>query len=139
MAVEEDDPVRNFLVLVLLEQERESFTFGLIAVLVGYVGVSFWFRSEPSWILGTGMLILWGMFFQVAFRRLVEMGVRYAWLLAIPAVVSRINNWEIVILPVVAIGMLIASARTTHLSHRYDDLIIGMLDDFEEDKQYPRD
>jgi hypothetical protein len=135
MAVAEDDPVRNFLVLVLLEMERRNFSFNLIAVLVLYTGVACWFRSEPSWILGGGMLILWAMFFQVAFKRLVDMGVRHAWLLAIPTLVSRINNWEIVILPVVAIGMLIASARTKHLPRQYDDLIIGMQDDFGEDQQ----
>ena len=120
--------VADFATREVLRMERRFFVVRFLGALGAYTVVTIWLNAIRQTV-STG--ILWGLIllqsvlfisvFVVSFGRLRQCGRKHQWLLFIPLVLSRINDWEVVVLPVLALIMLFLSARNTTVAaeHRH--------------------
>lgn len=106
------------------------FAVKLLVATFGYVGVTLWLNairqtaaSSLVWVLIALQLLCFFAIFVVCWGRAQQCGFRHTWLMIVPLILSRINDWEWVILPALVVIMLILSARNRHVSAEHQHLI----------------
>lgn len=121
---------RDFISSELLRIERRVFAGKLLVGTFGYVGVTLWFNAVRQtaaislvWVLIALQLACFFVIFVVCWRRAQQCGFRHTWLMIVPLILSRINDWELVILPALMVIMLILSARNRHVSAEHQHLM----------------
>lgn len=113
--------------------EKNVFIFKLFLVLVGYVGTTLWLNAIRQsaaiwfvWVLIALQLFLFISIFVVCTMRAKQCGYRYIWLiLFLVACASRVNNWELVLIPVMAVTMLVLSECNQKVSAERQHLLLG--------------
>jgi len=110
----------------MLKAERGQFAFIILTTLIGYVGVTFWLNairaSWPIWIVWVLIIIqllLYILIFSTSWGRSKVLGLNTYLgfiIFTILAVLGRIENWEIIIIPLTIIVMLVFSAVNKKVS-----------------------
>ncbi len=110
----------------VLRMAHGAFIFRLLFTIGAYVGVTFWLNAIRQtaaiwfvWVLIAAQLFLFITIFVVCSLRAKECGFRHTWLLFIPLLLSRVNNWEVVIIPALAVVMFLLSARSRNVPPKY--------------------
>ncbi len=116
-----NNKVSDFIKTEVLKFERNSFVFQILIVVVGYIGITLWLnaiRATASlwfvWALIIIQFILYCSIFSVGYLRSLKCGLNKNFgfiLFIILAILGRVENWELFIIPVFIIIMLIFSAR----------------------------
>ena len=123
----------EFIKRVVLRAEKTAFIFRLFLVLAGYVGITLWLNAIRNnsaiwfvWILIALQLFLFISIFVVCFMRTQQCGHRHAfWLFLVLAIASRVNDWELVLIPAMAVTMLVLSERNKKVSAQRQHLLPG--------------
>ena len=117
----------------LLRTEKNIFIFSLFLVLAGYVGTTLWLNAIRQsatiwfvWVLIPMQFFLFISIFVVCSMRAKQCGLRYryVWLFLVLAL-SRVKNWELVLIPALAVTMLVLSERNQKVSAERQHLLLG--------------
>jgi uncharacterized membrane protein YhaH (DUF805 family) len=117
----------------LLRTEKNIFIFSLFLVLAGYVGTTLWLNAIRQsaaiwfvWVLIALQFFLFISIFVVCSMRAKQCGLRYryVWLFLVLAL-SRVKNWELVLIPALAVTMLVLSERNQKVSVERQHLLLG--------------
>lgn len=116
--------VNEFIKKKVLRLEKNIFIFKLFLVLVGYVGATLWLNAIRQgatiwfvWVLIALQIFLFISIFVVCSMRAKHCGCRYQWPWLFPFLaLSRVNNWELVVIPALVLIMLVLSERNQKVS-----------------------
>ncbi len=108
----------------ILRTEKSIFIVIFFLVLAGYVGTTLWLNAIRQsaaiwlvWVLIALQLFLYFSIFVCCIMRAKQCGYRHAfWLICVIAAASRVNDWELVLIPVMAIIMLVLSECNQNVS-----------------------
>jgi len=108
----------------VLRAEKNAFIFRLFLVLAGYVGTTLWLNAIRQsaalwfvWVLIVPQLLFYLSIFVVCSMRAKQCGYRHAfWLILVPCIASRVNDWELVLIPATVVIMLVLSERNQKIS-----------------------
>ena len=106
----------------MMEKWRKRIFIGyLFTVLIGYVGITLLLNAiranVPIWIVWILIIIqflLYLLIFHIPYARAVECGFNKTIseiIFIILAILGRINDWELLIIPLITIIMIIVSAK----------------------------
>ena len=117
----------------VLRAEKNIFIFCLFLVLAGYVGMTLWLNAIRQnaalwfvWVLIVLQLFFYFSIFVACLMRAKQCGHQHAfWLFLILAIASRVNNWELVLIPAMAVTMLVLSERNQKVSAERQHLLPG--------------
>ena len=120
----------------VLRVEKNTFIFWLFLVPAGYVGTTLWLNAIRQsaalwfvWVLIVLQLFLYFSIFVACLTRARQCGHRHAiWLFLVLAIASRVNNWELVLIPAMAVTMLVLSERNQKVSSERQHLLPGKGD-----------
>jgi hypothetical protein len=122
--------VRDVITDEVLRMQHRAFIWRLVLTIAAYVGVTFWLNSIRQtaavwfvWALIVFQLFFFISIFVVCSLRARQCGYRHTWLLFIPLFLSRIDNWEVVVIPALAVVMTILSIRNRKVSPEHQDLL----------------
>lgn len=108
----------------VLREGKTSFIFRLSLVLAGYVGTTLWLNAIREnaalwfvWVLIVLQLFFYFSIFVACSMRARQCGHRHAfWLILVLCIASRVNDWELVLIPAMAVTMLVLSERNQKVS-----------------------
>lgn len=112
--------VKNEILLV----EKTKFKFSIIKTLIFYVVITLLlnaFRvSAPIWLVWVSIivqLLLFFSIFNICYMRSQECGFKGYWFIVfvILAVLGRVENWEIIIIPLMITIMIIISEKNINI------------------------
>jgi hypothetical protein len=128
MGNEINDEVSNSIKTKVLKLERYSFGFCILSIVIGYAGITLWLNAIRAtaahwfvWVLIVIQFTLYFSIFIVSFRRSKVFGINNylgICLFTVLAILGRVNNWELVIIPLLAATMLVLSARNNKVSEK---------------------
>jgi len=117
----------------ILITENRLFWARILGVSVGYLLITLWLNSirvtAPIWfvwVLIITQFILYFSIFITGYQRSVVFGLNknFAWILfLILAVLGRVNDWELIIIPCLVIVLLILSAKNKKISKERQNMI----------------
>ncbi len=121
-----ENKANEFIKGEVLKMERNSFVVRIIVAAVGYAGITFWLNAiratAPLWFVWVLIIVQFALYFSIfiaGYRRTVVCGfnknISFFILVAL-AVLGRVNDWELVIIPLTVIALLIVSARAKNVS-----------------------
>jgi len=113
----------------ILRAEKNLFIFRLLITVISYVGITFWLnaiRQTASitfvWVLiGIQIFLFLTIFVGCSLR--LRQCQRQAWWLWFPLILSRVNNWEVVLIPTTMIVTLILSEMNRNVSQERQHLL----------------
>ncbi|MGB7060733.1 MAG: hypothetical protein WBF13_00085 [Candidatus Zixiibacteriota bacterium] len=116
----------EFIKREALRAEKNIFIFRLLFVLAGYVGTTLWLNAIRQnaalwfvWVLIAIQLLFYFSIFVACYMRAKQWGARrYTWLIVALAILSRVNDWELVLIPVLALTTLILSELNQKISDK---------------------
>lgn len=121
-----ENKTKEFIKKEILAHERNVFLSSILLISLGYVGITLWLNAIRAtaqlwfvWVLIVIQLILYFSIFVVSYQRAKVYGLRrfgFA-LFLILAVLGRVENWELFIIPLVVLGMLVVSAKNKNVSN----------------------
>lgn len=115
-----ENKTNDFIKKIILEDQNRNFIISIIATLIGYVGITFWLnaiRADATrwfvWVLIIIQLLLYFNIFFTGYKRSKECGLKYFGfiLFLVLAILGRVENWELIIIPALIIIMIIISLR----------------------------
>ena len=113
----------------VLRAEKNTFIFRLLITVASYVGITFWLnaiRQTASawlvWLLIGIQIFIFLTIFVVCSLRLRQCR-KHAWWLWLPLILSRVDNWEIVVIPATMIVTLILSELNKNISRERQHLL----------------
>jgi hypothetical protein len=126
--------MKNFIKNKALKFERSNFIVNLIFVVLGYVGVTFWLnlvRANASmwivWILIIIQFLLYFKFFIICYKRYSDCGLSLGYpIFIILCILGRVNNYEVIIVPLVATFMIFISMKNKKISARGKSIFKGV-------------
>jgi hypothetical protein len=106
-----------------LKLQRNTYTIKIFSNLAGYVAVTLWLNSIRAtaslwlvWILIVAQLILYVLIFSISYLRLQECGLKRLGLIVfVLFILGRVENWEILAIPITIAFTLIISFRNKTL------------------------
>lgn len=110
-----------------LKTKRISFFVNILFIVFGYIGVTIWLNAIRAtaqiwfvWVLIIVQFILYFAIFSTSYMRFKDCGHKRFGIVPfiILAILGRVNNWELLIIPLLVISMLIISAKSKHLSEQ---------------------
>ena len=115
----------------VLRTEKNIFIFKFVLVLAGYVGMTLWLNAIRQsaaiwfvWVLIALQFFLFISIFVVCSIRAKQCGHRYQWFWLFPfLVLSRVNNWELLVIPALVVAMLVLSERNQKVSAERQHLL----------------
>ncbi len=126
MKNETKHPAGDFIKGQVLIMERNQFMFRVIATLVAYVGLTLLLNAiraaTPLWLLWALIIIQFALYFSLfttSYQRAVVCGLSRGLgtvIFVALAVLGRVNNWELVVIPLMLVIMLVVSASAKNLS-----------------------
>ena len=118
--------VSDFIIDEVLKIENRSFWFRILACSIGYLVITLWLNSIRAsaalwllWLLIIIQLTLYLSIFITSYFRSKVFGLNNNIALIIftaLAVLGRVENWELTIIPILVVTMLILSARNKKIS-----------------------
>jgi hypothetical protein len=125
----------DFIDEEVLKIENRSFWFRILASSIGYLAITLWLNSIRTtaslWFVWILIIIQFSLYFSIfitGYTRSKVFGLNknIAWILfSVLAVLGRVNNWELIIIPLLVITMLILSARNRKMSSKAQALFSG--------------
>ena len=113
--MEHDTP---FVARLHAQAERRIFAGQLLVATAGYAGTTVFLnairRTASLWIvwpLIAVQIILLCAIFLVSFSRARALGVRYPWLVWVAFALTRVADWQLLVIPLHVVVMLAVSAR----------------------------
>ena len=108
----------------VLRAEKNFFIFKLFFAIAGYVGMTLWLNAIRQsaalwlvWFLIALQLLFYFSIFVTCLMRSKQCGHRHTFLLFLAlAVASRVNDWELLLIPAMAVTMLVLSERNQKVS-----------------------
>lgn len=115
----------------LLKTEKALFIGRLVFVLVGYIGLTLWLNAIRQtaalwfvWVLIILQLLFFFSIFVTCLMRAIQCGYRHPfWIFFVLAIASRVNNWELLIIPVMVVIMLVLSGLNQKVSPERQHLL----------------
>ena len=128
-----NNKAHDFIKGEVLKIDRNAFIFRIIATVIGYAGITFWLNSiratAPLWFVWVLIIIQFALYFSIFianYRRAIICGLNKNIGLIIfvaLAILGRVNDWELVIIPLMVIIMIIVSARAKNVSDERKHLL----------------
>ena len=128
-----NNKAHDFIKGEVLLIERNSFIFRIIATAAGYAGITFWLNSiratAPIWFVWVLIIIQFALYFSIfiaSYRRATICGLNKNLgivIFATLAILGRVNDWELAIIPLTIIIMLVVSARAKNVSDERKHLL----------------
>jgi len=119
--------VDDFVQSEMAKNDKKIFAGSILTILVGYAGVSFWLnaiRATASlwfvWVLIAVQLVLYFFIFYNSYKRSKVLGLNSGLalvLFVVLAIMGRVENWELVIIPMIVIVMLVLSSSSLSNKH----------------------
>ena len=116
----------NFVKSEMLKLERNFFFYRILAIVVGYIGITLWLNTIRAtapiwfvWVLIVSQFALYFSIFIAGYRRSKVYGLNKNFaiiLFTVLAVLGRVNDWELLIIPVLVLIMLIYSSINKNVS-----------------------
>jgi len=117
----------DFVKTEMLKVERRLFFGKIISIVIGYAGITFWLNAIRAtwpiwlvWVLIIVQLILYFSIFISSYNRALAIGLNktlgFVIFVAL-AVLGRVNDWELVIIPLLFVVMLVASAKNKNIAN----------------------
>ena len=129
-----NNKANDFIKNEVLKIERNSFIFRIIATAIGYTGITFWLnaiRTTASlwfiWILIIIQFTLYFAIFIISYQRAVVCGINKGLgiiIFASLAILGRVNDWELIIIPLTVVVMLVVSSSAKKVSDKGKSLLI---------------
>ncbi|MDD5546886.1 MAG: hypothetical protein PHO67_07050 [Candidatus Omnitrophica bacterium] len=120
----------EFLKTKGLKIERRMFVVSILSILIGYIGVTLWLNAiratAPLWFVWVLIIIQFTLYFSifnVSYQRSKVCGYKRFSLIIflVLGVLGRVNDWELLIIPLLIITMFIVSARTKNISREWQN------------------
>lgn len=118
--------VSQTALVFVLKMENRNFLGHVLSSAIGYLLITLWLNgirtTAPIWIvwtLITVQLVLYVSIFFVAYQRSKVMGFNNTLTIIIfplLAILGRVDNWEIIVIPVLLVVTIIFSARNKRIS-----------------------
>ncbi len=112
----------------VLKLERNSFAVSIIVTAIGYTGITFWLnaiRANASlWFVWVLIIVQFTLYFSIfisSYRRAIVCDLNKNISLIIftaLTILGRVNDWEILVIPLTIIVMLILSMKNKNISGR---------------------
>jgi len=128
MENQKSNKANNFIKNEVLKIERNSFAIRIVATAIGYAGITFWLNSIRAtaslWFIWVLIIIQFALYFSIfiaGHQRAMVYGLNKNISIIIftaLAILGRINDWELAIIPLTIIIMLIFSAKTKNVSDK---------------------
>ena len=113
----------------VLRAEKNMFIFSLLVVAASYIGITFWINAIRQtaaiwfvWCLIGLQLFLFLTVFVVCALRLRQCR-RHSWWLWFPLLLSRVENWEVLLIPAAAMVTLMISEVNGNVSEERQHLL----------------
>jgi len=123
----------DFIKNEILKNERRLFAGGIIAIVVGYIIITLWLNAiratAPIWFVWVLIAIQFALYFSIfisSYQRSKVLGANKTLgfiIFAVLAVLGRVNDWELFIIPLLLVIMLILSARNKKVSEEGESLL----------------
>lgn len=111
----------DFIKMETQKAERRIFFGKIISIVIGYAGITFWLNAIRAtwpiwfvWVLIIVQLILYFSIFVSSYNRASAIGLNKTLgfiIFVALAVLGRVNDWELLIIPLLVVIMLIFSAK----------------------------
>jgi hypothetical protein len=128
--------VHDLITNEVLRMEHRAFVWRFVLTIAAYVGTTLWLNSIRQtavlwfvWVLIFVQLFFFITIFVVCSLRLKQCGFRHRWLLFIPFFLSRVENWEVAVIPGLALFMIILSARNRNVAPENLELLAPALNE----------
>lgn len=122
------DDASNFIKNLVLQQERKLFLFKLLSSTILYVIITFWLNSirasAPIWFVWVLIVIQFTFYFSifiVSFRysKVCGLNKNFSFILfIILAVLGRVNDYELLIIPLLVVIMIICAVKNKNISEK---------------------
>lgn len=127
------EEANNFIKAQILKQEKEVFATKLLLNVLVYVGITLWLNAIRTtaqiwfvWVLAIIQLILYFSMFIISYQRSKVFSLNRKisiMIFFIFAMLGRVNDWDLLIIPLLIIIMLILSFKSKNLSSKGDALL----------------
>jgi len=128
-----EDKTKDFIKREILKAERRLFFGQIISILIGYIGITLWLnaiRATASlwfvWVLIVIQFLLYFSIFSFSYTRASVIGLNkkfgFIFFVAL-AVLGRVNDWELFVIPLLLVVMFIFSAKNNNVSDERQDLL----------------
>lgn len=131
--MKKENKANDFIKKEVLKIERNTFIFLILASALSYAGITFWLNSirttAPLWFVWVLIIIQFALYFSIfiiSYRRATVCGLNKNLGLIIftaLAVLGRVENWELLIIPLTVVIILIVSTKTKNVSDRGKTLL----------------
>lgn len=131
--METENKAHEFLKGEVLKMERNSFFVRIIAAALAYAGISYWLNAIRAdaqlWFVWLLIIVQFALYFSIfvsGYRRAVVCGFNKNLSLIIfvaLAILGRVNDWELAVIPLTVIGMVVISARAKNVSDKGKTLL----------------
>ncbi|MFH0857883.1 MAG: hypothetical protein V1848_04005 [Candidatus Magasanikbacteria bacterium] len=128
-----ENKTSNFIKNEVLKLERNSFIIGMLFTVIGYVGITLWLNAIRAtaqiWFVWVLIIIQFALYFSIfikSFKLSKTCGLNNnfgVFLFTILAILGRVNDWELVVIPVLVLVMIIISIRNKNVSPERKHLI----------------
>jgi hypothetical protein len=132
-----DNKAEDFIKAQVLKLERNTFIIKIILIVAGYAGITFWLNSIRTtaalWFVWALIIVQFALYFSIFIsccRRSIVFGLQKTIaiiLFIVFAILGRVNNWELFIIPLVAITMIIYSVCNKRISDRGKSMLSNSL------------
>lgn len=122
----------NFIKTETLKLERRLFFGKVISIVIGYAGITLWLNAIRTtwpiglvWVLIVIQFILYFSIFVTSYQRSKTLGLNEnigIVTFGVLAFLGRVNDWELLIIPLLVIIVLIFSARNKKASDEDESL-----------------
>lgn len=121
-----EDKANDFLKNELLKMENRIFWGSIVASSIGYLVITLWLNSIRAtaslWFVWVLIIIQFALYFSIfisGYNRSEILGLNKNIALIIfiiLAVLGRVNDWEVIVIPLLVVVMLVFSARNKKVS-----------------------
>jgi hypothetical protein len=128
-----ENKTSDFFKTETLKTENILFRGKIISTLIGYIGITLWLnaiRATASlwfvWVLIVIQFLLYSSIFSFSYTRASVIGLNksFGFLFFVTlAILGRVNNWELFIIPLLLVVMFIFSAKNNNVSDKRQDLL----------------
>lgn len=124
----------DFINNEMLKTENQLFWGRILGSSIGYLIITLWLNSILAnasiwfvWTLIIIQLLLYFLIFFVSYQRSKVFGLNknFAFgLFIVLAILGRVNDWELLIIPLLVIAMLVFSARNKKVSEKGQSMLV---------------
>jgi len=132
-----ENKTSDFVKTQTLKSDRNIFRGRIIIILIGYIGITLWLnaiRATSSlwvvWVLIVIQFLLYSSIFSSSYNRALVIGINKYYgfpFFVILAILGRVNNWEIFIIPLLLVAMFIFSEKNNNVSYKRDDMLWAFI------------